>query len=51
MEALRSPPKLTREAVIVVLTNGRNDMPAFGTSLSPDTLQDLTAYVLDLANR
>jgi quinohemoprotein ethanol dehydrogenase len=43
--------KLTREAIVSVLTTGRNDMPAFGTSLSPEAMQDLTAYVLDLAAR
>ena len=43
--------KLTREAIVSVLTRGRNDMPAFGTSLSPEAMQDLTAYVLDLAAR
>jgi alcohol dehydrogenase (cytochrome c) len=43
--------RLTRDAVVTVLTTGRNDMPAFGTALSPETMQDLTAYVLDLAAR
>ena len=42
-------PKLTREAIALVVTTGRNDMPAFGTAFTPDTLQDLTAYVLELA--
>jgi mono/diheme cytochrome c family protein len=41
--------KLTAEAVGTVVTRGRNDMPAFGSALSPDALQDLTAYVLALA--
>jgi quinohemoprotein ethanol dehydrogenase len=41
--------KLTPETIVSVLRNGRNDMPAFGTALSPEALQDLTAYVLELA--
>jgi menaquinol-cytochrome c reductase cytochrome b/c subunit len=44
-------PTLTRESIVSVLTTGRNDMPAFGTALSPEALQDLTAYVLELAAR
>ena len=40
--------KLTPEAIGTVVTRGRNDMPAFGSALSPDALQDLTAYVLAL---
>jgi quinohemoprotein ethanol dehydrogenase len=44
--------QLTQDTIVSVLTNGRNDMPAFGTTLSPEALQDLTAYVLQLsANR
>jgi mono/diheme cytochrome c family protein len=41
--------KLTAETIATVVTHGRNDMPAFGASFSPDALQDLTAYVLALA--
>jgi mono/diheme cytochrome c family protein len=37
--------------VVSVLNNGRNDMPAFGAALSPEAMQDLAAYVLDLASR
>ena len=40
---------LTRESIANVVTRGRNDMPAFGSALSPDQLQDLTAYILQLA--
>jgi mono/diheme cytochrome c family protein len=43
--------KLTRESIVSVLTTGRNDMPAFGSALSPEAMQDLTAYVLELAAR
>lgn len=41
--------KLTADAIVTVVRNGRNDMPAFGSAFSPETLQDLTAYVLELA--
>jgi alcohol dehydrogenase (cytochrome c) len=44
-------PKLTHDSVVTVLTKGRNDMPAFGSALSPEALEDLTAWVLDLAAR
>ena len=44
-------PKLTHDSVVTVLTRGRNDMPPFGASMSPDALEDLTAWVLDLAVR
>jgi quinohemoprotein ethanol dehydrogenase len=40
---------LTQESVVNVVTRGRNDMPPFGSALPPDQLQDLTAYVLQLA--
>ena len=40
---------LTAEAITVVLTRGRNDMPAFGSALAADQLQDLTGYVLQVA--
>jgi alcohol dehydrogenase (cytochrome c) len=44
-------PNLTHDSVVTVLTKGRNDMPPFGSALSPDALEDLTAWVLDLAMR
>jgi mono/diheme cytochrome c family protein len=40
---------LKREAIINVVTHGRNDMPPFGAAFSADQLQDLSAYVLELA--
>ncbi len=43
--------KLTRESIVTVLTTGRNDMPPFGSALSPEAMRDLTAYVLELAAR
>jgi quinohemoprotein ethanol dehydrogenase len=42
-------PALTREAIVNVVSHGRNDMPPFGAALSPDQMQDLSAYVLELA--
>jgi mono/diheme cytochrome c family protein len=43
--------QLTHDSVVTVLTRGRNDMPPFGAALSPDALEDLTAWVLELAAR
>jgi cytochrome c oxidase cbb3-type subunit 3 len=43
--------KLTHDAIVTVLTKGRNDMPPFGSALSPEAMEDLTAWVLDLAAR
>jgi hypothetical protein len=40
---------LTRESIVNIVTRGRNDMPPFGSALSPDQLADLTSYVLTLA--
>jgi mono/diheme cytochrome c family protein len=40
--------KLTAESIGNVVAKGRNDMPAFGTAFSAESLQDLTAYVLQL---
>jgi mono/diheme cytochrome c family protein len=37
---------LTVGAIVNVVTNGRNDMPAYGTVMSRDELQDLAAYLL-----
>jgi len=42
---------LTREAIENVVARGRNDMPPFGSALSPDQLQDVAGYVLQLASR
>jgi cytochrome c oxidase cbb3-type subunit 3 len=42
---------LTRESIENVVTRGRNDMPGFGSALTPDQLADLTSYVLSLAAR
>ena len=41
---------LTNGAIVNVVTHGRNDMPPFGAALSADQLQDLSAYVLQLAS-
>jgi mono/diheme cytochrome c family protein len=41
--------ELTNEAIVNVVTRGRNDMPPFGAAFSADQLQDLSAYVLELA--
>lgn len=43
--------KLSADAIANVVNHGRNDMPAFGSALNAEALQDLTAYVLELADR
>jgi alcohol dehydrogenase (cytochrome c) len=40
---------LSSDAITSVVTRGRNDMPAFGSALTPQQLTDLTTYVLQLA--
>jgi quinohemoprotein ethanol dehydrogenase len=40
---------LTADGIATVLTRGRNDMPAFGSALSAEQLQDVTSYVLQVA--
>ena len=40
---------LTPDGIAAVLTRGRNDMPAFGSALSADHLQDVTSYVMQVA--
>ncbi len=37
---------LTHDAVITVLTNGRNQMPAFGSSMPAQDREEVAAYVL-----
>ncbi|MBN1240302.1 MAG: c-type cytochrome, partial [Gammaproteobacteria bacterium] len=39
---------LTLGAVVQVVSEGRNDMPAFGGALTPDQIRDVSAYVLEL---
>ena len=39
---------LTADGIASVLTKGRNDMPAFGSALSAEQLQDVTSYVLQV---
>jgi mono/diheme cytochrome c family protein len=38
---------LTLGAVVSVVTNGRNDMPAYGAVMSQDDLQDLASFLLE----
>ena len=40
---------LTHDAITNVVARGRNDMPPFGSALSPAQMQDLAAYVLQLS--
>jgi len=42
-------PALNREAITNVVAHGRNDMPPFGSALTPQQLNDLAAYVLQMA--
>ena len=39
---------LTAQSIIDVVAKGRNQMPPFGSLYSPQQLQDLAAYVLQL---
>lgn len=39
---------LTHEAIVTVVANGRNQMPAFGSAVPPQDREDLAAYVLEL---
>lgn len=39
---------LTLERITLAVRQGRNDMPAFGAALTPEQMQDLTAYVMQL---
>lgn len=38
------------EAIAAIVTNGKNNMSAFRDRLTPQQIQDVTAYVLDRAN-
>jgi quinohemoprotein ethanol dehydrogenase len=40
---------LTRDSIVTVVTHGRNQMPAFGSALDPQDLNDLVAYVLKIS--
>ncbi len=40
---------LTHDAIIQVVSNGRNQMPAFGSALRPQDRENLAEYVLQLA--
>lgn len=39
--------ELTLGAVVSTVTNGRNDMPAYGAVMSPEDVQDIASYVLE----
>jgi mono/diheme cytochrome c family protein len=39
---------LTRGAIVIALTNGCNQMPAFGSSMPAQEREDVAAYVLQL---
>jgi quinohemoprotein ethanol dehydrogenase len=41
---------LTASSIARVVAMGRNDMPAFGSTLPPEALEDLSAYVLTLVS-
>jgi mono/diheme cytochrome c family protein len=41
---------LTRDAIVQIVTTGRNQMPAFGSALQPQDREDLSAYVLELVH-
>jgi mono/diheme cytochrome c family protein len=35
------------EAAIATVTNGRNNMPPFGRSFTPEQIRDVSVYVVD----
>src|SRR5690606_5452422 len=39
--------ELTLGAIVSTVTNGRNDMPAYGAVMSPEDVQDIATYVLE----
>src|SRR5690606_35760134 len=39
---------LTLGRIVQVVTEGRNDMPAFGAAISDDEIRDVAAYVLEM---
>jgi quinohemoprotein ethanol dehydrogenase len=43
--------QLTHESISTVVANGRNQMPAFGSALQPNDLQDLAAYVMQMVGK
>jgi quinohemoprotein ethanol dehydrogenase len=40
---------LTHDSIVEILTNGLNQMPAFGSAFDPKQLRDITGYVLQLS--
>jgi len=43
--------KMNDADLAVVLTNGKNKMPAYGKSLKPEEIKDLVGYVRQLAKK
>jgi len=37
--------ELTIQSIVTVVTEGRNDMPGWGDSLSPEQILDLAEYI------
>lgn len=50
-EALEKYGMYSSEAIIAQVTKGKNAMPAFGSRLKPNQIEDVTAYVLSQADK
>jgi cytochrome c6 len=50
-EALQKYDMYSAEAIIAQVTKGKNAMPAFGKRLKADQIEDVTAYVLEQADK
>ncbi|MDY6783476.1 MAG: c-type cytochrome [Cyanobacteriota bacterium] len=49
LEALEKYGKNSKDAIVTQVTNGKAAMPAFGSRLQPDDIQDVASYVLQQA--
>jgi mono/diheme cytochrome c family protein len=39
---------LTRQSILATVSTGKNNMPAFASSYSPDELNDVASYIADV---
>ncbi|GAB1542028.1 c-type cytochrome [Scytonema sp. NUACC21] len=50
-DALEKYGMYSQESIIAQVTNGKNAMPAFKGRLKPEQIEDVTAYVLEQADK
>jgi cytochrome c6 len=50
-EALEANGMYSESAIIAQVTNGKNAMPAFGSRLKANQIEDVAAYVLEQADK